>query len=373
MICFLNRYLKPIDGVKYKFKYDGKELSGKTTTTSYCFEITTRTVTPITVWVWSIKSNSYKQLDDVIPLIGKPQLVRKILSTVKVKSTTEAAEKTSSPAARPRLPPPPTPAGPSPADKQGVDVNSRKNESGVPQTQIERAVPGEVTLSQLRNIFPIARLATDDYLKAIAAEVNVDLVRFKLDTPLRRAHFFSQIKGETGESMKPQREGWQYSKATLMAFSQYYRDHPAEAESDAYLKDHRGKIIRRANEDAIGTKHFGKLNGNRATHPEDGSKFRGRGLLQITGFKKYDGFTQEYGRDWTDAAPDCVEDPELIVKFPYSIRSAIWFWRKFNVYELADGGSQPTNVTKVSLRINGGSMGLKERKDAFVIAYGAFR
>jgi putative chitinase len=372
MICFVNHHLRAIDGVKYKFKYDGREFSGITTENNYCFEIQTRTVAPIKVSVWSVRSRAYKDLDDVIPVMGRASLVRKILDTAKVQARTERHPHSPAPAPRPTRPPPPTPPGPSPQARQGVETTAATNEQQAPQTQIHRAVPGEVTLAQLRQIFPSARAASDDYLQTIADEVNKDLVRFKLDTPLRKAHFFSQIKGEVGLSMKPKREGWQYSSTALMSFSRYYRNHPQEAIADAYLKDGHNKVIRPANEVAIGEKHFGKLNGNRADHPRDGSDFRGRGLLQITGYEKYSKFMAEYNNVWSDSAPDCVSNPELIVQYPYSIRSAIWFWNKYNVYAVADTGAEPA-VEAVTYRVNGADMGLAERQAAFILANRAFR
>ena len=229
-----------------------------------------------------------------------------------------------------------------------------------------------VTLAQLRRIFTDPRQATDAYWQSIADEVNTDLVKYELNTPLRRAHFFAQIKGETGQGMKPKRENWEYSRTALLAFSSYYRQHPAEATQDGYLKNDRGRIIRRANQTAIGRKHFLRLNGNRQTHPEDGSNFRGRGLMQITGYEKYSGFMTGFNTLWTGSAPNCVEDPELICQYPHSIRSAIWFWVTYRVYEPADNGSTHQHVTLVSRRVNGGAMGLEERQEAFLISKMAF-
>lgn len=374
MICFVNRYLEALDGVKYKIAFDGKELAGTTTATNYCFEVQPETLNPIKVSVWSRKSKAFKALDDVVPVLGQCKLVRKVLATAKVTSKTEKHPDTKPAAAlAPSLPPPPPP-GPSPADGQGVRPKPIRNEKDEPQTQTSRPVPGEITLAQLRKIFTDSALATDAHLQSVADELNPHLAVFKLDTPLRRAHFFAQIKGETGNGMQPKRESWEYSPATLKRFSKiYYKDHPEEAEQDGYLKDQRGKIVRHADQDAIGRKHFSRLNGNRESHPEDGSNFRGRGLLQITGYEKYSRFMNEYPKFWPGPVPNCVDDPELIVRFPYSIRSAAWFWLRYKVYIAADKGATPGDVANVTQRVNGGSEGLKERRDAFLVSYPAFK
>ena len=310
--------------------------------------------------------------DPVTPILGKAQLVRKIMATAKVSGRTAKHPDTPNSAPRPAAPPPAAPPGPPPATDQGVRRSTARNEQGEPQTQVQRPVPNMITVDQLRQIFTDPRQATDAYLASIAAEVNTDLVKYKLETPLRRAHFFAQIKGEVGQGMKPARENWEYSPAALRAFSKYYRDHPAESIQDGYLKVN-GRITRRANQDAIGRKHFVKLNNNRKdTHPEDGSNFRGRGLLQITGYGKYSGFMNDYNSFWAGAPPGTVDDPELVCQFPYSIRSALWFWVTYRVFERADRGHSPDHVELVTRRVNGGVMHLAERQAAFVIADRAF-
>lgn len=373
MICFVNRYLEALDGVKYKIWYDGRELAGVTTATRYCFEIQPESLHPIKVSVWSRKSKAFKALDDVMPVLGQCKLVRKVLATAKVTGRTERhPDKKPEGAPTPTLPPPPPP-GPSPVDGQGVAPRSAHNENAEPQTQASRPVPGTITLTQLRKIFTDSKRAPDAYLQGVADELNAKLEIFKLDTPLRRAHFFAQVKGETGNAMHPRRESWEYSPATLLSFSSYYKAHPKEAEQDGYLKDEHGKIIRHADQEAIGRKHYLYLNGNRLDHPEDGSNFRGRGLLQITGYEKYSKFMEEYPLYWPGTVPNAVVNPDIIIEFPYSVRSAAWFWLKYKVYEVADLGATPIHVEKVTIRVNGGLKGIIERKKAFEVAYPAFK
>ncbi len=124
-----------------------------------------------------------------------------------------------------------------------------------------------VTYTQLKTIFP---QASDADLNIVVAELQGRLDEFKLDTPTRLRHFFSQIKGEVGPQMKGKTEGFQFSPATLRAFSRYYRGHTAESETDGYEKNSAGRIIRRADEQAIGRKHYLRLNGNRQSNPDDG-------------------------------------------------------------------------------------------------------
>ncbi|EAX5945045.1 hypothetical protein C0706_23295 [Salmonella enterica] len=190
-------------------------------------------------------------------------------------------------------------------------------------------------------------------------------------TPTRLRHFFSQIKGEVGSKMKGRTESFQFSPATLRSFSSYYRIHPLESEEDGYEKNLAGIFIRRANEQSIGRKHYLRLNGNRQSNPDDGYNFRGRGLIQVTGYEKYHSFMEEYYKYWQGDAPDTVSEPEKINEMPYAIRSALWFWLHYEVY-LLDYGKGYNDVVDVTKRVNGGSMGLDERQTAYTLCEKVF-
>ncbi|EPQ9454077.1 MULTISPECIES: glycoside hydrolase family 19 protein [Enterobacter cloacae complex] len=226
-----------------------------------------------------------------------------------------------------------------------------------------------VTYNQLNTIFP---QASDANLNIVVAELQGRLEEFKLDTPTRLRHFFSQIKGEVGPQMKGKTEGFQFSPATLRSFSRYYREHPVESENDGYEKNSAGRIIRRADEQAIGRKHYLRLNGNRQNNPDDGYNFRGRGLIQVTGYEKYIGFMEGYHEYWSDEAPDTVSEPEKINTMPYAIRSALWFWLHYEVYSL-DKGNGYSDVVAVTKRVNGGNMGLAERQEAYLLCEQVFQ
>lgn len=226
------------------------------------------------------------------------------------------------------------------------------------------ASPLEITHAQLKLIFPSA---SDLDIDAVLNEVNGRLAEFKLDTRLRQRHFFAQIKGEVGPSMKGVTESWEYSPAVLKSFSVYYRAHPAEAEEDGYLKDSNGRLIRRANQREIGRKHFQRLNGNRASSPDDGYNFRGRGLIQVTGYEKYHNFMVDYSTYWQGVVPDTVSNPDLINHGSTAIRSALWFWLAYKVYD-AERGNGFLDVKSVTKKVNGGDVGLEERKAAYQLA-----
>ena len=82
----------------------------------------------------------------------------------------------------------------------------------------------------------------------------------------------------------------------------------------------------------------------------DGSKYRGRGLIQITGRANYMACGE--GLDL-----DLIKQPELLEKPQHACMSAAWFWAIKGLNTLADAGE----ITKISKRINGGSNGLQDR------------
>lgn len=85
-------------------------------------------------------------------------------------------------------------------------------------------------------------------------------------------------------------------------------------------------------------------------HPGDGVRFRGRGLIQITGRANYKACGDALGLD-------LLEHPELLEEPEYAARSAAWFWDSRKLNELADNGDFKT----ITRRINGGLTHYKER------------
>ncbi|MBT0623522.1 glycoside hydrolase family 19 protein [Pseudomonas fluorescens] len=83
----------------------------------------------------------------------------------------------------------------------------------------------------------------------------------------------------------------------------------------------------------------------------DGSKFRGRGLIQITGRANYAACGEALGLD-------LISTPELLELPQHAAMSAAWFWSTRGLNTLAD----QKDFAKITKRINGGLTGRADRQ-----------
>lgn len=93
------------------------------------------------------------------------------------------------------------------------------------------------------------------------------------------------------------------------------------------------------------------------TQTNDGSKYRGRGLIQITGRANYKACGEALSLD-------LINHPELLEKPQHACMSAAWFWASRGLSTLADAGS----FSKITQRINGGQNGAADRQALYARA-----
>ncbi|MDO8039519.1 glycoside hydrolase family 19 protein [Janthinobacterium sp. SUN137] len=131
---------------------------------------------------------------------------------------------------------------------------------------------------------------------------------------------------------------------------------PARQASFLSQVGHESGQLRYVRELASGQAYEGRTDlGN--TQRGDGVRFRGRGLLQVTGRANYAACGKALGLD-------LLAQPELLEQAVNACRSAGWFWQTKGLNALADAGDQ----VKVTRRINGGTNGLAERQAFFAVA-----
>lgn len=102
-------------------------------------------------------------------------------------------------------------------------------------------------------------------------------------------------------------------------------------------------------------------NGNEASG--DGWKYRGRGLMQITGKSNYIMCS-------TYACFDLVKNPELLEQKRNAVETALCYWKHYDLNRFADMADDKTltNIDKLTKAINGGQHGLAERKELYLVA-----
>lgn len=156
---------------------------------------------------------------------------------------------------------------------------------------------------QMAAIMPNAGARIDTYLPII----NGWAEHFRINTKLRMAHYLAQIAHESGE-------------------------------------------LRYTRELASGRAYEGRKDlGN--TKAGDGIKFKGRGLIQITGRANYTAYMRY-------CKFDVVTNPELLERPLGAVKSSMWYWNIHGLNRLADQDNFKA-ITKV---INGGYNGLAERE-----------
>lgn len=143
--------------------------------------------------------------------------------------------------------------------------------------------------------------------------INDTLVKYAINTPLRIAHFLAQVSHESGS--------FRYTEE--LATGEQYE----------------------------GRKDLGNV------EKGDGIKFKGRGLIQITGRTNYALYGKSVGIDFS-SSPSLLASPE------FATDSAGWFWNQHKLNELADANK----LIAITKRINGGLNGLEDRQKRLVSA-----
>ena len=212
----------------------------------------------------------------------------------------------------------------------GTPVSSTPTPTPVAAPAAPIANSGNLKLSNLKGHIP----------DAVIAMIPDTAAKFGINTPLRLAHFLAQCGHESG-GFRATQENLNYSAKGLMGiFKKYF---PTEALANAYARQP-AKIAARV---------YGGRMGNGAEATGEGYKFRGRGYIQLTGKENYTAFGKSIGEDMT-ANPDKVAGP-------YALLSAAWFFSKNGLHRMADEGASDLVVTKITKRVNGGTIGLPDR------------
>jgi putative chitinase len=193
----------------------------------------------------------------------------------------------------------------------------------------------DFTVDQVRQLVPRALGGPDDWYESMCEA----LPQYNITTVERVAAFIAQCAHESG-GFSMLEENLNYKAATLAKlWPQRYP--PGIAEQYA------------GNPEMIANKTYGGRMGNGAEDTGEGYKFRGRGLLQLTGKDNYTACSKALFQD-----NSLIEDPSVLLDPYYAIHSACWFWNKNKLNQYADSG----DIVTMTKRINGGTIGLADRQ-----------
>ncbi|MCO7614529.1 glycoside hydrolase family 19 protein [Pseudomonas chlororaphis] len=170
-----------------------------------------------------------------------------------------------------------------------------------------------ITAQQLLQILPNAGQKAGVFIPAL----NAAMGKYAIVTRLRIAAFIAQVGHESGQLL------W-----------------VRELGGDQYLSKY-------------DTGTLAKRLGNTPEADGDGQKYRGRGLLQVTGRANYAACSEALFGD-----ARLLNTPELLEHPVYAALSAGWFWQRAGLNTLADQGDFLT----ITRRINGGTNGLSDRE-----------
>lgn len=190
-----------------------------------------------------------------------------------------------------------------------------------------------LTLNQLKQIIP-KNPYVDYWYEALIQLVD----DYQIDTPQRLAAFLAQCAHESGGFIAI-KENLNYRAATLRkVFPKYFP-------TDEIAQQYAGR------QEAIANKVYANRMGNGDEASGDGYRYCGRGLIQLTGKDNYFWFAESIG-----ITPE--EASEYMATFEGAAQSACWFWETNNLNQFADRG----DILTMTKRINGGTIGLEDRK-----------
>ncbi len=220
----------------------------------------------------------------------------------------------------------------------------------------ENCCTSYITSDQLKEIFTTA---TDDRVNELRDEFNNAFDKFSINTCLRRAHFFAQIREEVGANISTFSENLNYSVQSLKDTFSYFRNNPEEAELYGRSDEHP------ADQEAIGNRAYANRLGNGDIASGDGWNYRGKGYIQLTGRTNYEAVNEEIESNYPDSNINIIDNPDDILTARGALLSAMGYWTDNNLNNLADNGSEDSHVNAITAVINLYTESYSQRREHF--------
>ena len=189
-----------------------------------------------------------------------------------------------------------------------------------------------LTLNKLERIL-VGNSNVDDWYRALTENIYF----FEIDNEKRIAAFLAQT---SHESMNYTRviENLNYRWTSLRSvFPKYF---PNDSLAKKYAHDQR----------AIANRVYANRMGNGPESSGDGWRYKGRGLIQLTGKYNYKKFGDSLGISLSEV-------PDFLETFDGAVISACWYWENKDLNYYADND----DIKSITKLINGGYIGLEDR------------
>ncbi len=173
--------------------------------------------------------------------------------------------------------------------------------------------------------------------------------KYEINTALRLAHFLAQVNHESND-MRVIEENLNYSaKRLLQVFPKYFK-----TLDETKMYEYRPE--------KIANRVYANRMGNSYENSGDGYKYRGRGLIMLTGKSNYMNFSK-----WLGIGDMLVKKPDLVIENKkYTVLTALYYWTTRKINNLIIANSEQYDVCKkVTKVINGGYNGLDDRWQRF--------
>ena len=207
------------------------------------------------------------------------------------------------------------------------------------------------TTQMLTRLFPKTKNISE------VVEILEKYKNFGINTNLRLAHFLAQAREEVGEEFKPISENLNYSNLALKNLFKTFKDNPELAEKY-------GRNTQPANQEMIANIAYANKLGNEDISSGDGYKYRGAGVLQITGKFNFEEVQRRIDRYAPTSNIDIVNSNDIHT-LEGAILAGLAFWMWKDIYKAADMGTSDKDVDGVTKIINKYTNSYKERREYF--------
>ena len=190
---------------------------------------------------------------------------------------------------------------------------------------------------------------TDEDIDKVYPALAAAMEEFEIETPQQIAMFLAQCAHESAYFTQVT-ENLNYSADGLnKIFPKYFRNAGRDAQQFHRQPEKIANVV------------YANRMGNGDTASGDGWRYRGRGYIQLTGRNNY--------ADCGEALEmDLVNNPDYLLTPEGAARSAAWFWWQNDLNDYADKG----DIVGCSKRVNGGTIGLEDRKELYESAMEVF-